>query len=251
MAHTPGIGRLIGSPWPTRPSLTKGSGVSLAMSLWFWGGAEAAEVTPMSALAEVSTGWYGEVVMTAGGLSAVAWVPWRSSAVELLERLSRAARRLLGVELRWALTSTGLVSLEADDVFSFECSGSLGARLGFAGIQAGASSYLGASAAYGVIVPSIGLRLDGAEVGVGGGVSLAAPGSGDALPGLTLSGDTGTLTVYGSFAELTAWELDGTHDVALLGSWGGRVKLTGQRRRPWGARPGSAYLEHDVTAVRL
>lgn len=250
---TPGVGRDTGS---TRTELANVTGLHPlggAMHLWFFPGAPStSSPVGVSALAKVGSGWYGTLVIGSDTANATVYARDITSTIEILTRACRAAQRSLGFGFRWYIDATGTATIEADEPFVLIANGSVGSRLGFGALNTGGSSYTGFAPAHQTTAPSQGIRLDGAEtIARGGGVEMADSGGGYALPGLSRTSESGTLTVYGTHEELASWTLEGTYDVGLLGRWATRIRVRGQRRVSWGAKPDSARVEHEVVGVTL
>lgn len=255
---TAGIGAGIRSRRTGRTALTSTPPRTLATiaTWWFFGRPSAAVGVSRaaSALALVTTGWTGSATVSSGAASTTVIFDGAASAVEVLDRVTKRAARALGGAWSWSIDVAGLVTIATDGAaFELVVSGAVRERLGLTSLYVGASSYVGAAAAAHVLVPSIGLRLDGAEaIYRGGGVAMTAPSTtAFAAPGVARTEDSGSVQVYGTFAELCGLvdDLEGTFDVALGGRWGGRVRTRGIARQPWGIRPDSATLQVDVVGV--
>lgn len=257
MGHTPGIGRLIGSRWPTFGSLVRGADTALAgmMARWFFdaGPAQLAPIAPPTSLiALVCSGWTGAVTVTVGTSSRVISTPSTTSIVELLDRIIRVGSRR-GGEWAWSIDGAGFITISSTAAFELTLTGTTLTRLGMlSGPYSGAYYYVADAAAYEVHLPSLGLLLTGADaVARGGGVTQAETAA-TASTGMRFEEESGTIRFYGTQTELVALvdTLEGgVWDVGCGGDWSARVRVRGIAREPWGKDPTKSTLSASVVGV--
>lgn len=255
MAHTPGIGPAIGSSWGSREALVPGADRSLATAVARWvfetGPAPLTLGREVSALARVTDGWTGEVTVAVGDSTFTVRPPVRGSTVSVLDAIVRAGSRR-GGSWSWSVDLVGVVTITSTVPFELILDGTTRTRLGLTGTYAGQFSCAGASAAYELIIPSLGLALSGAEgMARGGGVSQATIGTAGAV-GLGIIEESGTVRCFGTYDELVGIEesLEGeAWDVGLGGDYGGRVWVRGLARLARGINPARCVLEAGVVAV--
>ena len=258
MAHTPGIGALIGSEWATLESLTPGDDRSLAtmVARWFFGAgpAQLAPYAPLNSLiALVGDGWTGTVTVTVGSATRTITTPATTSVAEVLDRIVRVGSRR-GGEWAWSIDAAGIVTISSTAPFELILTGTTLTRLGFlSGPYADAYYYVGDAGAHEVYVPSLGLVLNGAEaIGRGGGVTQAEPSTTTGATGTRIEEESGTIRFWGTQEELCALvdTLDAdTWDVACGGEVVSRVRTRGVAREPWGLLPTKSTLSVAVVAV--
>lgn len=226
--------------------------VATALHQWFFPQVAVSNTsTVTSGFAAVSTGWTGSISIGSGATVGTFTPADASSVVEVLDAVCRRASRVLGSAITWSISTDGVVTLTSTVPFQLLASGSVRTRLGFLGVHAGQASYTAETAAHVTSIPSLGLNLDDALEGRSGAQVTALGG---AVVGLSRTWDSGALTIYGAYDELCdlADELDDltTLDVALGGSWGGRVRVEAVSRVPWTeTRTDKATIEVEVQGV--
>lgn len=259
MAHTVGIGALVGCPWDdTGKAYLHGGDLALPTALRRWFFETAPEPGTLgrvvSALARVTGGWDGTVSVTVGDSSHI-WTPEaRTSVVEVLDGIVRAGARRGGT-WSWSVDTAGIVTITASVAFELVVDGTMRTRLGLTGVYGGQYAAVGEVAAYELLLPSGGILLDGADgLGRTGGMTQAMPGTLGAVA-LERSESSGTLRLHGAadeLAELIETELgDETWDVGLGDEWAGRVRVRSIDRRPRGVSMGRWMVEASVVAVSL
>ena len=255
MAHTPGIGALIGSTWTCREALTPEGDRTLATAMarwWFETGPAPGTSWPVSFIAEVVDGWTGDIVVAVGDATYTITPASTTSAAEVLDRIVRAGSRR-GGDWSWSVDAAGVVTISSTVPFELVLSGTVRTRLGLTGIYAGQLAYTAAGALHLVVVPSLGISLSGAEgVARGGGVTQAEPDQVAGGVGLQHEEDSGTVRFWGTQDELVLLieTLDAdTWDVALGGACAARVRIQGVAREPWGKDPTKSTLSASVVAV--
>lgn len=255
MAHTPGIGAAIGSTWLGREALIPGADRSLATALARWafetGPAPLTLDRVVSTLARVTDGWTGEVAVAVGDSAFTVRPPSRGSTVSVLDAIVRAGSRR-GGSWSWSVDLAGLVTIASTVPFELVLDGTTRTRLALLGIYAGQLSYTGLSAAYELVIPTLGIALVGAEgMARGSGVSQATIGTTGAV-GLGVSEEAGLVRCFGTYDELAGIEAsleDETWDVGLAGSYCARVWPRGFARLPRGINTARCVLEASVVAV--
>ena len=205
-----------------------------------------------SGLAAVTSGWTGTATVTIGATVVTVTPRERTSPVEVVRDLVRAAERIHGGTWKWWADAAGKLVVTSTLTFALAGTGNTDDRLGFTGTYTGAPTYTAAVAHDGAIYPSTGLRLDGAD-GVARGGAVGATGAN--VMAITRQEQGGKLLMYGAFDELVGlvdtFEGAGTWDVNLAGIWAARIRVTGVARNAWGIRPDKTVLELGVTAVTL
>ena len=142
---------------------------------------------------------------------------------------------LLDVDpMRWGLTSDGKVTLRRSANFDLVASSTVRTAMGLTGTYTGAADYTAAVAAPGVVIPSRGLRLDGALWTSEGYRPANASG---AATGAMHTSAGGSILLDLPWAD--AWALETTargvvYDIVHCGRWVGRGRVTDVTRERQG-----------------
>ena len=103
------------------------------------------------------TGWTGSVTITktdGGATRAVDSTGSTSRSVaDFLNAIETAGESLVGGGFKWAVSTSGIVTISSAVAFSLSFTGTTAARLGFSGSQTGGASYTATSAAGGLFAP--------------------------------------------------------------------------------------------------
>lgn len=170
------------------------------------------------------------------------------SAISLLAVASDNITRLDLDPMIWGLNTSRQITWSRSTTFDIVTTGFYDTVLGLSGLYTGASSYTGAVAVPGSVLPR-GLRLDGPLWDSQGYRPANASG---AVSGAILKGSSGTILLDLTWAE--AWALETTvrgtiYDVAHAGRWAGRGRVVDVTRQRQGLRSGIVTLSLAVQGV--
>ena len=206
----------------------------------------------VSGFVPCQTGWTGLIrIEDEDTISFVSYTPVNgdsaASAVDHIVRLALA--RYGGTWSAW-VTRDFKMQVQSSRSFRIIVTDNTATRTGFPTGTPGWSTTSTASSTHGGIYPSLGLGLDaGAGLQIDEGSATAAGG----VARVGLSGLTGgTLTAYGSFAEIVGIEdnlsaAPGRYDVWQGGRMQGRYHVGAVQRGSWGGLASEAFLTADVT----
>lgn len=199
-----------------------------------------------------SLAWIAPVVPTDGVLAiAGETIPTpdlRQSAISLLAIGADNVSRLDVDAMTWGINSTGRITLRRTAVFDIAATAGCQTRLGLSGAYTGASSYVGAVPAPGLILP-LGLRLDGPLWDSEGYRPANVSG---ASSGAVLRGASGTLLIDTNWANAYALETvvrGVVYDVAHAGRWAGRGRVMECTRQRQGRRSNIVTLALSMQGV--
>lgn len=286
MAHTPGIGALLGGmDGEYLDAFLPGDERWLAtvMHRWFFetGDAVGPAGIPVSCLARVFDGWTGTIVVAVDGWAHEFAPPEETSAIEVLDLIVRYGSRRGGA-WSWSMRATddldnsgyryrGIATLSSTVPFELILSGTTRTRLGLLGTYAGQLTYSADlvfvdgdppdllleenAERVSVMVPSQGLVLEGAVgAGRGGGITQASADVDRGAVGLERAEESGTVTMWAPYDELVDIEAELAHktwDVGFGGEHSGRVRVRGLARDRRGPDITRCSLSAAVVAVSL